>query len=336
MPDYLQLSGTPSSVDIPPVLRQQAKDCRREVVQIFQASADLMKDIHLWTVETYRPIGPAKVVANLYEYADGSVLGIAKGPDGKIIGQARWVKGAAVTSRLAGSVAMLAGQAMLVQISQSLNRIEDKVDRILQALVDDRRAALNSAIKGVGDALKAGSPEISKGLLLNTAPQLRAAIEAEIQALRRIIDDVPEPDSHVRIMGRDIFNGASDTRGKLAASENGLLAVLEGVRAMVTLYTALNETKLGWSIAETLFTELSTLDLKSLRRKARCIPMTGDQPWPEVFWEHAIEAVERGRRQAYEFTTQGQPPLELEFSPEESREIISSAGGKADGIQVSE
>ncbi|MFP3581890.1 hypothetical protein SB659_20220, partial [Arthrobacter sp. SIMBA_036] len=81
------------------------------------------------------------------------VLGVAQGPDGRFIGQARWVKVSGVGSKLLSSATMLAGHAMLLEISQKLDRIERKVERIAQALRDDRREGLRGSIDAVHNAL---------------------------------------------------------------------------------------------------------------------------------------------------------------------------------------
>ena len=81
---------------------------------------------------------------------------------------------------------------MLVEISQKLDRIETKVDRIEHSLDDDRRQELEGAINSANTAL-ACAPEVGHSLLVAAATLLQIPIGKEIQALGRTIEQAPMP-----------------------------------------------------------------------------------------------------------------------------------------------
>jgi len=81
---------------------------------------------------------------------------------------------------MVSSAAVLAGHAMLVEISHKLDRIECKIDRVSRALADDRRQALKAAIDSVNAALDCEQPETSRDLLVATEANLRTSLRKEI------------------------------------------------------------------------------------------------------------------------------------------------------------
>lgn len=161
--------------DPPPALKIGASRSRGELLHGLKATEDFAEEISAWAAgDLYRATGQRQVILNLKPNADGSVMGWAQGSDGKFIGQARWTRATTWGSRVVSSVSVLAGHAMLVEISQKLDRIEAKVDRIKQVLDDNRREALKGAIASVTTALGC-EPETARNLLAPTATPLRNA-----------------------------------------------------------------------------------------------------------------------------------------------------------------
>ena len=108
-----------------------------------QVLAELVKS------DTFAPVGRPTVLARMYRGPDGLFLGHAKGIDGKIVGNTRWVKISSVGSRLLTSAGMITGHLMLVEISNKLDRVQKDVGAIREALDDDRMQSLRAAIEGV-------------------------------------------------------------------------------------------------------------------------------------------------------------------------------------------
>jgi hypothetical protein len=128
---------------------------------------------------SFAPVGKPKILARMYHGPDG--LGHAQGADGKIIGNARWVKISSVGSRLLTSAAMITGRLMLVEISNKLDRVQKDVGAIREALDDDRTQSLRAAIEGIRDALEARSTENKHALMTATIPELQKAIHQTIR-----------------------------------------------------------------------------------------------------------------------------------------------------------
>jgi len=186
-----QDAGALTGAILPPAFVARAERGREDIIYGLKATGDLAKQIDAWRVgDRYGASGPREVVLHLKPNADGSVMGWAQGSDGKFIGQARWTKATTWGSRVVSSTAVLAGHVMLVEISRKLDRVEEKVDRISQALADDRRQALKAAVDSVAAALEC-QPKTARDLLIATATPLRTAIRREIQALVRSLETTP-------------------------------------------------------------------------------------------------------------------------------------------------
>src|SRR5947209_8113302 len=95
-----------------------------------QVLAELVKS------DSFAPVRKRNSLARMYHGPDG--LGHAKGADGKIIGNARWVSILSVGSRLLTSAGMITRHLMLVEISNRLDRVQKGVGRLCQDNPDGR------------------------------------------------------------------------------------------------------------------------------------------------------------------------------------------------------
>ena len=169
----------PASIDprlISPI--RQDLEAAREDVLTGIANTDAGRQVlaELVKSDTFAPVGRPTVLARMYRGPDGLFLGHAKGIDGKIVGNTRWVKISSVGSRLLTSAGMITGHLMLVEISNKLDRVQKDVGAIREALDDDRMQSLRAAIEGVNNALEARSPE-NKYALITCASMLWPSVE---------------------------------------------------------------------------------------------------------------------------------------------------------------
>jgi hypothetical protein len=267
-----------------------------ELARGLKATEDLAREISAWCAgDLYRSSGKPEVVLNLKQAGDGSVMGWAQGSDGRFIGQARWTKATTWGSRVISSAAVLAGHAMLVEISHKLDRIETKIDRVRQALSDDRRQALKAAINQVETALEC-DPTTGRDLLVAAAAPLRTAVGQEIQALARSIEHTPMPSRWHTV--RAVWDTAPDTRRDLSSAEGSLLAVMQGISALTRLYMALDEARTAWRAAHDLLLQLAAAGLQEAWRKARNLLPKDQYDQPEAFWTRAMAMIAEASAQA--------------------------------------
>ena len=159
-------------------IRQDLEAARQDVLTgIANTDAGRQVLAELVKSDTFVPVGRPTVLARMYRGPDGLFLGHAKGIDGKIVGNTRWVKISSVGSRLLISAGMITGHLMLVEISNKLDRVQKDVGAIREALDDDRMQSLRAAIEGVNNALEARSPKNKHALMTATIPELQAAIK---------------------------------------------------------------------------------------------------------------------------------------------------------------
>ncbi|MBP2297096.1 hypothetical protein [Azospirillum rugosum] len=308
---------------LPEALRAKTAAGRVEVLDALRSTPEFAGLMKTWLEgDAYRAVGARTVLMNLYRNPDGSVLGVAQGADGRFIGQARWVKVSGVGAKLLSSATMLAGHAMLLELSRKLDRVEHKVDRIAQALRDDRREGLRGAIDAVHNALSCRT-ETAAALLAGAATPLITHVRQEIRALQRDIDALrPMPEWHIT----KTFNDPSDDiRRALRVCEQSFLAIGEGIRTVGQLYVGLDEPKTAWTAMGALFEELSGVGLDKAERRARQLQPTRPHPWPDRFWMEARRALDEVRLLAEENASE-QPavafrPLALEFGDGELERV---------------
>jgi hypothetical protein len=218
----------------------------------------------------------------MYRGPDGLYLGHAKGADGKIVGNARWVKISSVGSRLLTSAGMITGHLMLVEISNKLDRVQKDVGAIRNALDDDRMQSLRAAIEGVHNALEARSPENKHALMTATIPELQKAIHQTIAALKREIAEIPSPKEWK--VSRVFTDREPDMRSKLTKSEKTFRACLEGISTLSQAYFSIGEQAIGCGAVIRLFGELQRAGIGEAEFKARLLTPNNLHDRPEDLW----------------------------------------------------
>jgi len=227
--------------------------------------------------DTFAPVAKPIVLARMYRGPDGLYLGHAKGVDGKIAGNARWLKVSTVGSRLLTSAAMITGHLMLIEISNKLDRVQKDIDAIRDALYDDRMGSLRAAIAGVNDALEASTPENRKALVMARIPLLDQAIYQTIAALKREI-------AEIRQKKWNVFDREPEIRSKLTKAEKTFRACLEGISHLSQAYFAIDERRIGCNAAVRRITELQEAGISDAEFKARLLKPKDLKDRPEDLW----------------------------------------------------
>ncbi len=285
-------------------IRQDLQETRSEIIK---AIASLQAGRNIFTELTkpdlHAPIGPKEIIAHLHRGPDGLFFGHARGPSGKIVGQAKWLKVTDAGSRLFLSAGVLTGHLMLVEMSQKLDRLQGSVDKIREALDDDRMQTLRAAIGTTRDAVEARRNDNRQLLLTSTVPHLNGAVLKTIAALKREIAEVPsQPDWWIPVVG----DPERKMREALAKAEQTLHACLEGISILGQAYIAIDEPALGYRTVLRALKELEQTKLADAEFRARLLRPASPSDRPELIWreilrylpelQHAVE-VERDRQQ---------------------------------------
>ena len=275
----------PATIDprlVSPV-RKDLEAARQDVLKGI-ASSDAGRQVlaELVRPDTFASVSKPAILARMYRGPDGLYLGRAKGVDGKIVGNVRWVKISNIGSRLLTSAGMITGHLMLVEISNKLDRVQKNIEAIREALDDDRMQSLRAAIEGVNGALEARSPENKNALMTAFIPELQRAIHQSIAALRREIAEVPSPKKSKAI--RLISNREPLMRSNLMKAERTFRACLEGILTLSQAYFTIDEREIGCRAAIRLFSELQRAGIDEAEFKARLITPSDREDRPEELW----------------------------------------------------
>ncbi len=264
---------------------EKSTEARRGMLQALGGCQEFGKLAAVITqADAYSPTGPSNVLLNLHKNADGSVLGIAR-RNGKIIGQARWIKTTEIGARVITSAALLAGHAMLIDISMKLDRIETKVDYIAKLLNTIVWKNLEGDISAVTTALSLTKAENKTAVLTATTPKLESDLKVCIKALTDDIAGMPStPDFAIVKLVNDPSKAIRQT---LVKSEASFAYILLGIKALAQLYVGIGEQKAAWCAMERLFEELEKVGIDRAERKARMLEYSKHDPFPERFWTDA-------------------------------------------------
>ena len=295
---------------------EKTDSARKDLLQGFGGCQEFAKLAgKLTAADTFTPTGSANIILNLHRNADGSFLGVAK-KNGKFIGHAHWVKATGIGARIVGSVAMLAGHAVLIDISMKLSRIESKLDGIEKLLNAIIWKSLEGDIYSVARALSLKKQENVSAILASTAPKLESDLRICIKTLANDIAGLKEiPEWHIT---RVVNDPTEEVLATLAKSETSYAYVMHGIRALGQLYVGLGEPEAAWQAMDSLLEDVSKVGLERAEWMARKVLPTVATPFPERFWMTAqteVKAVlESVRRQAQD---DGECAIEVEFTPEE-------------------
>jgi hypothetical protein len=264
-------------------VRKDLEDARREILAgIVGTDAGRRVFVELLKSDTFTPVAKPTVLARMFRGPDGLYLGHAKAVDGKITGNARWLKVSTVGSRLLTSAGMITGHLMLVEISAKIDGVQRDIGAIRAALDDDRMQGLRAAMEGVNNALEAQSPENKYALMTATIPDLQKAIHQVIAALKREIDGVPQQKEWK--LSRILVDRQPEMRSKLAVAERTLRASLEGISTLSQAYFSIGERRVGCQAATRLIAELQRADLAEAEFKARLLTPETPEDRPEELW----------------------------------------------------
>jgi hypothetical protein len=285
--DTVRLSGGPvdlrtsANPRLTATVRGELDAARRDALRGI-ASTDTGRQLlrQLIGPDTYTPVGTPNVVARLYRGSDGLYLGHAKGINGEIVGNARWLKMSTVSARLLTSAAALTGHLMLIEMSNKLDRVQAVVDAIKAGQDDDRVQRLRAAIAVVEDALESDIAENRHALMTATIPQLRAAVQQMIAQLKREVADVPLPGTN----WNPFVNQAEQARAQLNRAAKTFDLCIKGISILSQAYFALGHRQTGRNSALRLLKELQDTGTADVEYKARRLLPKDESDRPERIW----------------------------------------------------
>jgi hypothetical protein len=180
---------------------------------------------------------------------------------------------------------MLAGQAMLAQISSQLASLQVDVNLLLRLQVAGELGKVKAAVTTLRTVQHYREGHRDQ-VLLSTIAGLKEAIGVAIQQAAELIRAVPKPPG--LNMVRAVWDTSSDTVKALCRARDAVTVVLFGLQALGEAEVLLNENIAAAGIMRSwIESALRDLDLARCERLARMIPARSDSDRHEVFWMKA-------------------------------------------------
>lgn len=243
------------------------------IVDIGSKIANLPKG-DVYRVVLSRPVG-----GGLNPRADGLYDAFVKGPDGKFTAVARLSR---VGPSFVTSVTMLAGHAMLAQISSQLSTLQADVDLLVRLQVAGKLGKVKAAALSL-KMLQYYDKSHRDQVLLSTANNLKTSIGEALGQAAELIRAVPEPpESNIR---RLVFDTSPRTVQALDRARDAVTVVLLGLQALAEAEVLLNEALAAAQITRAWLSHVRhDLDLARCERLARMMQATNDEERHELFW----------------------------------------------------
>ncbi|MCK8785259.1 hypothetical protein M0638_12775 [Roseomonas sp. NAR14] len=220
-----------------------------------------------------QPVGGA-----LNPRKDGLYDAFVKGPDGKIIAVARLSE---ISPGLLASVSVLAGHAMLVQISSQLKTLQNDINLLLKLQIAGDLGRVKSAIISLRTIQYYGNSRSQ--MLALTIDGLQKSIGGALQQAAELIQIIPQPPKYnaTRLM----WDTSSKTVRAIDRARQAVMVVFLGLQALSEAQVLLNENLAAAQIMrEWLKHVQGQLDLARCERFARMMPANTDGDRHEVFW----------------------------------------------------
>jgi hypothetical protein len=267
----------------------EAGRSRAEVAsQIGASLADLgTKLAELPKGQSYRVILSSPAGGGLNLRPDGLYDAFVKAPDGKFTSVARLQR---IGPRFLTSASMLAGHAMLAQISSQLSVIQADVDLLVRQPVVTQLGVVKAQIISLRTLHHYSRHR--EQVLLDIIKSLKSSIGATVEYASELIKAVPEPpQTDVR---RTFWDTSADTVKALDRAKEAVGVVMVALQALGEAEVLLNEnTAAAHIMHEWIAHARRDLDFARCERLARMMPANADKDRHEVFWMRAASGLEQ-------------------------------------------
>lgn len=279
-----------SSLPVPDVSPNTSEDREsrgRSLADELWRAADIGSDLaKLPRGQTYRVILSSTAGGGLNPRQDGLYDAFVKGRDGKIVATARLSK---VTTGLLTSAGMLAGHAMLAQISAQLQAVQQDVDLLIKMQSSQQLGAINAQIMTLR-TIDYYRPEDQRSQLNMAVAELQKALSISCAYVNDLIAAIPRPPEWN--ITRAIWDTSSATVNAIQRAEDAMRVVLIGLRALGEAELLLNGQEVAAKIMMRWFDQIKRLNLGEAEFLARMIPVTKPEDRYDTFWQRVTVSLD--------------------------------------------
>jgi hypothetical protein len=251
--------------------------------------------------DTYRVVMSQPVRGSLHARGDGLFDAFVKSKEGKILSVARLERAG---SALLSSATMLAGHAMLMQISAQIDRLQGSVDEVLARMDNARIGQINAALSYLSEQ-SFYKPEHRDNMLRNAVQKIDEVFHAALQDISYGIGNVPPPPAWN--LTRVVWDTSGKTVEKLDQAAASMRIALLCLDAIGKTQIQLNGEDGAAGIMLNRVSMLLDLPLKQAESLARRIPVTCDEDRRDRFWIEAHHALAKTHEKLAEFLDDERP-----------------------------
>ncbi len=250
----------------------------------------------------------------LFKDAAGNIQGVFY-KNGKIVEHAKFK---AVGPNLLKAATAIATQALLIHIAVQLNRVEKKIDRIIDELHNDRISEIQTGIDLYEQAISMKSIEKRDGQLNNAIQSLTTGLNKSMRSLKIQIGEIPDAENG--FFDNFLKKKSDIVAEKYRPAEETFLACIAGIKTLSECYIALDEGDAGLGALSKYIKELNSNNIKDVAKKARILPKKG-QFLPEESWKAFAENAPQLLKAQESLIYDTIDVIEIEVKPKELLEM---------------
>jgi hypothetical protein len=304
---------------------EEVRETRQSVVltELLQTKELASLSSNILRGDTYRVVLSKPIGGALNARADGMLDAFVKADDGRIIAVARLQR---ASSALLSSATMLAGHAMLAQISAQIDRLQGSVDQVLAKLDAERLGKVDAALMFLGHA---GNyrPEHHAPMLLHAVQVTSEVLAGALRDVEQSISAVPEPQEWN--LSRAFWDKTGQTAEGLDRAAGSMRTALLCLQVLGQTQLQLNGEDGAAGIMREWLARALDLPLAQAELLARRLPITAEEGRRDRFWIDVRHSLERASEQVADMLDPDRPTISSFYAPAAQLAALNKTGQPA-------
>jgi len=315
-PIYLPAESATSRSGLPAALREAIRKHRSDALSALRQVPSFVSAVRK-TADNgncYRVLVSKANAHRLKEGADGITSAVLRNEKGRIVEHAGLVR---VPPDVAGSLATVAIQATLTELSVKLDTVIQGVDSLSEIIRNANVGSLQGAIDSLEVARRLRDEPTRRTQMLIACGQILGEIGTVIGQMKAHIADMPLPKTGFWTGWSG--DGVEKAGKKWKAVHEDFAVIAEGLRRVIDAYCELGEFEAAQEAFSRICERLIAADLEAAGERARLLPYPKQQEGtaPELVFESFRAAIPLAKERLQLLASGAVPEIEFEFKAEE-------------------